>query len=352
VQIVLIAPPWIPVPPPAYGGVEAVVDRLARGLQDAGHDVLLVGHPASRCPVPRESVVEDVERVPIGEVVHELTHVVGAYAHAEGADVVHDHTCGGPMYGSGHVDVPIVATNHGPFDQNLTAIYRAVADRVALVAISHAQARSTSLPAHVIHHGVDLADFPEGAGRGGYLLFLGRMTPAKGVHLAVDAARRAGRPLVIAAKMREAAEHEYFARFVEPLLGDDARYIGEADEPTKLALLGDAEALLNPIVWPEPFGMVMLEALACGTPVVGFANGAAPEIVDHGQTGWLVRDGDLNGLVKALRRVARLDRDGCRAAVAARFSVERMVDGHVDLYEQILSSTGRHRGVAIAAAGS
>jgi glycosyltransferase involved in cell wall biosynthesis len=345
-RIAMIAPPWIPVPPPSYGGTEAVIDRLARGLQDAGHSVLLVCHPESTCPVERVSVVHDAESVPIGEVVRELTHVIGAYRLADDADIVHDHTCGGPLFGAGHVPLPIVATNHGPFDEHLSLLYRAAVPPVHLVGISRAQASTTPLPVRVIHHGVDVDTFPNGGGGGGYLLFLGRMHPSKGVHLAIRAARAAGWPLVIAAKMREAAERVYFEREVEPLLGDDVRYVGEADAATKLQLLANADALVNPIVWPEPFGMVMLEALACGTPVVAMSNGAAPEIVDHARTGFLA--GDVEGIIDALRRVHDIDRGACRAA-AARFSVARMVDRHVVLYDEVVARrTGRELSAEVA----
>ncbi len=233
----------------------------------------------------------------------------------------------------------MVTTNHGPFLSELGDYYRAIGDRTPVIAISQHQASTADgIPiAAVIHHGVDLERFPPGPGDGGYAAFLGRMCPEKGVDAAIRVARRAGMPLRIAAKMSEAAEQLYFEQRVRPLLGGDIEYIGEVGGADKTNLLGGATCLLNPISWPEPFGMVMVEALACGTPVVATPMGAVPEIVDHGVTGFVCSsEPDLAG---ALTAVASLQREACRQAVAARFSAERMVAEHVLLYEAL--SNGR-----------
>ena len=182
--------------------------------------------------------------------------------------------------------MPVVTTNHQPFSRTYNAVYGAALPRVLLVAISHSHASSTPLAVDaVVHHGLDVADYPFGSGDGGYVALLGRMTENKGVHRAIAIARAAGVPLKIAAKMREPHEREYFEKFVEPHLGDDVQYLGEVDAAGKRELLASASALLNPISWREPFGMAMLESLACGTPVVGSPQGAAPEIVEHGRGG-------------------------------------------------------------------
>jgi len=189
---------------------------------------------------------------------------------------------------------------------------------------------------HVIYapHGIDLAEYPVGDGRGGYALFLGRMAPAKGVDVAARVARRAGVRLVIAARCGAAEELDYFHDQVEPLLGGGVDFVEEVGGADKLALLGGATCLLNPIAWPEPFGLVMLEALACGTPVVATRRGAAPEIVEDGVSGYL-RD-DEEGLLAALEGVGRLERAACRER-AARFSLEAMVEGHLAVYREVLS---------------
>jgi len=358
VRIGLIAPPWLPVPPPAYGGTEAVVDRLARGMQAAGHDVVLFTTGDATCPVERRWVFEAAQAPRMGEAVAELRHLVHAYDALASCDLVHDHTVVGPAYAERLPALPVVTTNHGPFDRELLDVYRAVAHRVPVIAISHAQAATApGLPlAGVIHHGIDVDRFPVGSGGGGHLLFLGRMTPDKGAEQAVAIARRAGLPLVLAAKMREPAERRYFEERVRPLLGPGVDFVGEVGGKDKCDLLAGSVALLNPIQWDEPFGLVMIEALACGTPVLATARGAAPEIVDAGVTGFLGSEDDL---VAAAGRVSELDRAACRAAVAERFSTARMVDEHLDLFARILAAreagrraaAGRRRAASAVPAG-
>ncbi|MET0145199.1 MAG: glycosyltransferase family 4 protein [Ilumatobacteraceae bacterium] len=346
-RIAVIAPPWVAVPPRGYGGTEMVIDGLARGLLDAGHDVLLYATGDSTCPVPCAwTLPRAVGTVNTGAAT-ELHHVITAYeaVMAWGADVVHDHTLVGPVYAA-RFDVPVVTTNHGPFDSELGALYQAISDRVAVIAISRSQAaasRDTSIAA-VIHHGLDLAGFPEGRGDGAYAVFLGRMSPDKGVDVAARVARAAGMPLKIAAKLAEPAEREFYRARVEPLLGGDIEYVGEIGGEDKRALLGSAVCLLNPLRWAEPFGMAMIEAMATGTPVVATPCGSVPEIVDDGVTGFI--RGTEPALAAALGQVADLDRAACRRVVAERFSVQRMAAEHVELFERLVAKVRRPRQVA------
>jgi glycosyltransferase involved in cell wall biosynthesis len=269
---------------------------------------------------------------------HELSHVMEAYEAVErwGAHVVHDHTVTGPVWAQVHARVPVITTNHGPFEESLRSIYRRVAPTIPVIAISHHQASTASdvRVRHVIHHGLDTDAVPVGAGRSGYAVFLGRMDPSKGVDRAIDVARRAQMPLKIAAKMREADEIEYFEHCVKPLLGPAVEYVGEIGPEDKYALLGGATCLLNPIAWAEPFGMVMIEALACGTPVVATPHGAVPELIDDGVTGYVRHD--RRGLVRALRDVADLDRGKCRIVAEQRFSMQRMAADHAEAYRALV----------------
>lgn len=337
-RVGVVAPPWVPVPPPDYGGTELVVDQLCRGLVAARCEVVLVTTGDSTCPVERRWHVARAVGTN-APVQAEAAHVAFAYRELAraGVDVVHDHTVLGPMWGAERAaGAPTVATIHGPLQDGLAGYYRAVGARVALVAISAAQAAAApSVPvAEVIHHGIDVEAVPVGPGDGGYAVFLGRMSPQKGVVVAIRAARRAGRRLVIAAKMWEPDEVRYFEREVSPLLGADVTYVGQVAGAAKYELLGRAEALLNPISWHEPFGLVMAEALACGTPVLAFPHGSAPEIVDDGRTGFVCADED--DLATRLAEVRSLDRAACRAAAEARFSRRRMVARHLDLYRRVL----------------
>ena len=348
-RIGIIAPPWVPVPPPAYGGTESVIDRLARGLLAAGHDVVLAAAANSECPVPQVpgTAAAPLDRPLTGDAVSELAHVIRAYDAMRDVDLVHDHTLAGPLLKHDHGIPPVVTTNHGPFNAALSPLYEAMRG-VAIIAISHHQASTAGdVPvAAVIHHGIDVDLVPVGAGDGGYVSFVGRMCREKGPREAALIAREAGMPLKIAAKLREPREHEYFEEQVRPLLSREIEYVGELGEADKLELIAGSTALLNPIQWPEPFGLVMLEALACGTPVVATPAGAAPEIVDDGVTGYLRRTEPE--LVAALRDAGSLDRAACRAAACERFSTTRMVEDHVRLYTQVVGASTFERRLAAA----
>jgi glycosyltransferase involved in cell wall biosynthesis len=335
-RVGIIAPPWVPVPPPAYGGTESMLDRLARGLVAAGHEVLLAAPANSTCPVPQVPGTLEVpdEAALTGDSVTELGHVVTAYAAMGDMDVVHDHTLVGPLSRLSAGPVPVVTTNHGPFDSPLGPLYRAMRE-VPVIAISEHQASFADGVdiAAVIHHGVDVADIPVGSGSGGYASFLGRMSPDKGAREAILVARDAGVPLRMAAKLREPAEEEYFESQVKPLLSSEIEYVGELGHDDKIELVGDSFALLNPMQWPEPFGLVMIEALATGTPVVATPEGSAPEIIADGVTGYLRSDHE--GLVEALEEAQRLDRGCCRSVAEQRFDTARMVEDHVRLYRRL-----------------
>jgi glycosyltransferase involved in cell wall biosynthesis len=337
-RVGLIAPPWISVPPSYYGGTEDVVDTLARGLSEAGHDVVLVTTGDSTCPVARRSVYPRGQIGELGNVAFELRHLLYAYETLGDVDIVHDHTVAGPLLARRFAVEHVVTTNHGPFTAEANAIYAAAGD-VPVIAISHHHASTAQVPvAKVIPHGIDLERYPFGSGSGGYLVFLGRMSPNKGVVEAIAIARRVGLPLVIAAKLQERCEHDYYEAEVAPRLGDGICYIGTVGRGAKARLLGQASALLNPIAWDEPFGLCMVEAMACGTPVIVTPRGSAPEIVTDGVTGF-VRD-TVDELVAATREIATIDRDSCRAAVEARFTAARMVADYVTFYEQITSDGG------------
>ncbi|HET8618822.1 MAG TPA: glycosyltransferase family 4 protein [Acidimicrobiales bacterium] len=342
-RIGVVAPPWVAVPPARYGGTEAVIDELARGFERAGHDVMLWTTGDSTCQVPRGHVLAEAQGERMGVAAVELDHVIAGYEAltAWGADIVHDHTLTGPLCAEGY-HPPVVTTSHGPFEGELAALYRRIAPRVPVIAISHDQAhRARTIPiAAVVHHGLDTDAYPAGDGGGDdggpYFLFLGRIIPDKGADHAARAVRQMGGRLLIAGKMQEAHEHRFFAEQLEPLLGDDVVYLGEVPHDEKLRLLAGATALVNPLRWPEPFGMVMIEALACGTPVVAYRYATAPEIIDDGVTGYLC-DG-LDDLAAKLAEAPRLDRTACRAAVADRFSTDRMVADHITLFERVLRS--------------
>jgi glycosyltransferase involved in cell wall biosynthesis len=343
VRIGILAPPWIPVPPPAYGGIEQIVALLARELAAAGHEVTLVAPPKSR--VPGVTVVSPLEQLPetIGNAADEWPHVLPALELLEEVDVVIDHS--GPLGAllTARGAVPAMHVVHGPLDPSPLRMYEAIARAapLRLVALSRAQRDSApGLPfVGVCHNGLDPGEAPFSERPEGYLAFLGRMAPEKGAAEAIAIARAAGLPLLIAAKCREDAEREYFARVVEPELGADVVWLGELGQREKYELLAGARALVFPIDWSEPFGMVMIESMACGTPVVATPRGAVPEVVVDGMTGFIRRTPDE--LIEAVGRLDEIDRALCRRHVAERFSGEAMARAYERVIEDLV---GRRSG--------
>jgi glycosyltransferase involved in cell wall biosynthesis len=337
-RIGLVAAPWIPIPPIGYGGIERVVDSLARGFVEAGHEVLLAASSDSTCPVPFVPNMRPSEPAELGFTLSELSHVIRAYEGMGEVDIIHDHTLAGPLCTVRRGAPPVVTTIHGPLIPASADLYRAMASDTAIIGISRDQtSRVPDVPVtRVIHHGMDVAAVPVGSGTGGYACFVGRMCPDKGVLEAIHIARAAGIPLRIAAKMREPDEIEYFRSTIEPLLGANEEFLGELADADKYRLMGEAMAFLNPIQWSEPFGLVMIESLSTGTPVVGTLIGSAPEIVDHGKTGYL---GSTEELHRFLPLAASLDRAHCRDRALKLFSTERMVANHLDLYAKLLEKS-------------
>jgi glycosyltransferase involved in cell wall biosynthesis len=340
-RIGMLAPPWIPVPPPAYGGIEEVIDVLACGLSDLGHQVILAAHPASTCPVERNPVVGLAPSVQIGDRQQELRHVVDAYAAFEEqrVDIVHDHTVAGPAYSRRPAGLPVVTTVHGPFTAEMQQHFRSIPSDVGIVAISRHQARTAGSVKidRVIYHGIDAEQIAPGDGTGGYLAFLGRMAPDKGVLEAIDIARRADVPLLIGAKMRERREQEYFAHVIEPLLGDTVEYLGELNTQQKFDLLRSAMAMVNPLQWPEPFGMVMIEAMTVGTPVIATPEGSAPELVEDGVSGFLRNS--VADLADTVSLLSQLDRTRVRTHVIRHFSKEQMARGYAEYFRIVIGNT-------------
>ncbi|RXZ71992.1 glycosyltransferase [Agromyces albus] len=340
-RIGIIAPPWLPIPPPAYGGIESFVDTLARALSEAGHDVLLAASLDSTCPVPRLSGFQPSDPKTMGITAFELRHLIRAYAALTDVDVIVDNTLAGPVVAASRSGAaPIVAIAHGPFMPMIHEIYRAASPDVSFVAISQHQA-SMAGPvriARVIHHGIHVEEIPRGHG-GTSACFVGRMHPAKGLPEAIRTAALAGIHLRIAAKMRESTECAYFEEMVRPALGSNAEYLGELSREEKYALMGESCALVNPIQWDEPFGLVMIEALATGTPVVATPHGSVPELIEESRTGFIRSTPEQ--LALALQRVSSLDRELCRATVEKRFAAARMAADYVALFTQVLQRQPR-----------
>src|SRR5215204_2073345 len=338
-RIAIITPPWYTVPPNGYGGIEWVVALLADGLTDRGHEVTLFAAPGSDTKAQLVSPLdEEPPRDAIGDPWYEASHVVSVYEHGDQFDILHDHT--GPVGVSVGAlsNCPTIHTLHGPFTEQAHMLYSRVARQHWFVAISESQrsmAPENLRWAGVVYNGIPLDHYPFREDKGDYLFFLGRADEEKAPHLAIEAARRAGRRLVMCVTTKNERERAYWAEQVEPLLGEDVEVRGECDQGQKTELLAGAAALLFPIQWPEPFGLVMTEAMACGTPVVAWRNGSVPEVVADGETGFIVSS--VEEMAAAVDRVGDLDPQLMRARVKERFSAEAMVAGYECIYQQVLA---------------
>ncbi|MEU8005436.1 glycosyltransferase family 4 protein [Catellatospora sp. NPDC049111] len=357
-KIAMVAPPYFDIPPAAYGGIEAVLADLSNALVELGHTVTLIGAgrdgtQADFRPVWDRAVPERLGE-PGPEIIYaSLTRrVVESLAAAGEVDVVHDHTFAGPLNAPAYhaLGLPTVATVHGPVDSELRGFYRTLGRDLALVAISRRQ-RSLAPELNwigTVYNGLRPRDWPFQRAKQDYALFLGRFCPDKGAHTAVLAAHEAGLPLILAGKCAEPAEQKYYTEQVEPLLGPNDKMIGVADATRKRELLANARCLLFPVQWEEPFGMVMIEAMVCGTPVVALRAGAVPEVVADGVTGFVCDD--AGQLPDAMRAAARLDPTACRRHVVRDFSDEQTALGYLQAYRAALALRG-HAPLASTATG-
>jgi len=349
----MLAPPWISVPPPGYGGVESVVSALTEALVARGHAVTLFCAPGSRSSARVRNLLDEAHPDEIERSLYESDHVSRAFAEIDGGvpdrgfDVVHDHCGFTALAMADRLDIPAVHTLHGPFTTSTAAFYARHAHKATLVAISRAQLASAPAGLErvgVIPNPIDVAAWPLREHKGDYLLWVGRMIAEKGPHRAIAAARDAGVPVVLAGVIQP-GQQAFFDREVAPHIdGDRVRFVGEVTGVVKRSLFAGARALLVPIRWEEPFGMVIVEALACGTPVIAFPEGAARELVLNRKTGFLVDN--ESAMSAAVDRLPNISARDCRAWVAEHCDVDVVAAA----YERTYRSAAR-RGAAVSLAG-
>ncbi len=351
-RVALLSPLSESVPPRLYGGTERVIFNLCKGLAQAGHEVTLFASGDSVTDCELVPIVPEALRLsttPCAEPsAHELRMLAMVADRAAEFDLVHNHHDYWMMPLSRMTGVPLLTTLHGRLDNPEAALVYACYPGVSLVSISDAQ--RAQLPElrwlRTIHHGIDTAEFAFRDRPGSYLAFLGRISAEKGPDQACLIARLSGVPLKIAAKIEGPKDTEYFERKVKPYIdGKLVEFVGEISEKEKSEFLGGALAMAFPIDWPEPFGLVMLESLACGTPVLARPCGAAPEILEDGVTGFL--HSDVRELARRVRDVAALDRARCRRRVEERFSLRRMTEDYIHAYRHLVefapARSDRHR---------
>ena len=341
-RIGMIAPPWFPLPPRGYGGIEFVVSLLTEGL---------VAPRPRRDPVRQRRLTDSgpalvrlrpgaqFEQIESGGHL-EIMHSLEAYRLAREFDVIHDHDgfASRAMGALVHrlVGTPVVATLHGPADPATLQILSSFRDDLHFIAISDYQ-RQAYPDLHfvgTIPNAIDVEHQPFSAEKEDYFLFIGRMTPDKGAHTAIEVAERLGVRLIMAGKVNEGLERRYFTERIEPHLSGAVHFRGEVDHETKVELYKRARCTLFPIQWPEPFGLVMIESLACGTPVIAFRHGSVPEVIEHGRTGFIVDT--VDEMVEAARRVDQIDPAECRRAVAERFGSDTFVRANERAYQELL----------------
>lgn len=342
-KIAMLAPPWIPIPAPGYGGVELVVEALCEGLVAAGHDVTMFAAPGSRSVAQVVEVLAQSHPDEIGRALFEADHVAcvldrldAARADGDPYDVVHDHSGFVALSVADRVDTPMLHTLHGPFTPETSAFYLRHGANATLVAISEAQRRMAPPGLRirtVIPNPVQIDAWPLVEVKDDYLLWIGRVHESKGPHRAIEAAKLAGRRLVLAGPVQPGQEAFFELEIAPHVDGDRVRYVGEVGGDRKRELFSRAAAMLMPIRWPEPFGMVMVEALACGTPVIAFGEGAATEIVIDGTNGFIVAD--ETAMARAVLNVAGIDPAACRSTTRARFAVAGVADAYASVYDEL-----------------
>jgi glycosyltransferase involved in cell wall biosynthesis len=348
----MLAPPWIAVPPLGYGGIEAVVALLSDELVARGHHVSLFAAPGSTSAAQLHATLARSHADQIGSSLHESDHVGAAYdvidqagADGRGFDVIHDHSGFTAVAMAARVSVPVVHTLHAPFNDETRPFYSRHGHKARLVAISRYQLEHAPPGVHVadvVPNPIRVDDWPLCEHKDDYLLWMGRMDPAKGAHRAIVAARLAGMRLVLAGPIQPGQE-KYFHGEIEPHIDNrDVVYVGEVAGARHKDLFARATAFLMPIRWPEPFGMVIVEALACGTPVITFTEGAASEIVIDGENGFHVPD--EHAMAGAVGLLDTLDPLRCRESVASRYDPAIVADGYEAVYRDIIHARGSPTG--------
>jgi len=335
-RIAMLAPIAWRTPPRHYGPWESVASLLTEELAARGHDVALFATADSltggtlRAVCPR-GYEEDPSLIP---KVWECLHISELFEHGDAYDIIHNHFDYLPLTYSGMTKTPVVTTIHGFSSPGILPVYRKYNGKTFYVSISDADRAPELDYVQTVHHGIDLSRFDFQPDPDDYLLFFGRMHPDKGAREAVEIAGACGKKLIMAGIVQD---RDYFDRFVAPRLKTgEVDYVGSVGPDERNRLLGKALALLHPIAFDEPFGLSVVEAMACGAPVIAFDRGSMPELIDNGKNGFRVDT--VHEAAEAVARIGTIDRAACRRHVERRFTVQRMVDDYLDVYETIRSS--------------
>lgn len=330
-------------PPKKYGGTERIVYALSEELVRRGHNVTLFASGDSHTSAKLESVYPRALReAKIKDIygTNDLTmlHLGMAYELQDEFDIIHDHMAPVSMPIANLAQTPVVVTMHGPFSAQNRKLFEMLRTP-HIVTVS--QAQLYPLPninhAGTVHHGLSMEQYPFSLEHDGYLLYVGRISADKGVHFCLDVAQVLDMRLILAAKV-EPLDVPYFKQYIEPRLSERITWVGEVDEEERNKLMSRARAFLHPVVFREPFGLTLIEAMACGCPVIAFNRGAIPEIIKTGETGFVVED--VEGMIDAMHNIDSIDRAACRAHALEHFNVARMTDGYEAIYKELLADEG------------
>jgi glycosyltransferase involved in cell wall biosynthesis len=335
-RIALIAAPFIPVPPVCYGGTELFIAHLAEGLNQLGHEAVVYANGESTVDAETRWYYRKSMWPPTGnfaETLNEVTHTAWAIRDAsESCDVIHINNTFGLPY-SRFVDTPFVCTIHHSHEQILSDFYCQYPEAHYVTIGEHCQRLEPMPRVRTIHHGINVAKYRFSAKKKEYLSFLGRIVPVKGVHTAIEVAKRTGIPLKIAGEVQPIFQ-DYFENKVKPHIdGKFIEFLGEADFKTKNELLANSMAMLFPVEWEEPFGLIMIEAMACGTPVLALSHGSVPEVVRDNVSGFVCSS--VDEMVQKVADLGKLHPAAIRQYTQEYFSVERMANSYLQLYSSI-----------------
>lgn len=340
-RIAQIAPIWHRIPPKQYGGTERVVSALTEELVKRGHEVTLfaTGDSVTSANListqPRSLSEAGIKNAnTAGEII--LQHVGNAYKMQNRFDIIHDHIAFSNLPAANFIKTPVVITLHGPITPTKRKLYE-MFDKPYYVSISKSQIRyfPNINIAGTVYNGLPMEDYPFGRKDKGYLLFVGRISKLKGVHFAIEVAETLDLPLIIAATLHS-RDIPYFKKYIKPHLSDKIQWIGEVGEEERNVLMSKALCFLNPVTWKEPFGLTMIEAMACGCPVVAFNKGSIPEVIENGKTGFIVQD--VGEMISAVKRIKDIDRQTCREFSLRNFSARAMADKYEEIYYRIFES--------------
>lgn len=339
-RIAQIAPPIESVPPKYYGGTERVVYELTEGLVKRGHKVTLFASGDSYTSARHVATLKQNLRELAGENISErirysMIHLGTAYEQQDQFDVIHDHTGTFGLVFAHLSPVPSVLTLHGSFSEENAALFRRF-PKPALVSISNAQRKGAPDLNYIdtVYNGLSFSKYPFSLHSKGYLLFVGRICPQKGVHHAIRVARYLKLPLIIAAKYEPHINRDYFEKEIKPFLNKTITWIGEVGEKERNNLYKHALAFLHPVTWPEPFGLTLIEAMACGTPIIAFDKGSIPEVIKHGKSGYVVKN--VPEMIEAVKKVDLIDRNYCRSYARNTFSADKMVKKYEIIYRELV----------------